>query len=87
MSPQTNPESDAYRLRFLRESLGMTRAEAALETGYSVRQLARCEAGEAVVRPAVLKALQRLQPRADSQSHDAFSFIDLFAGIFGSGQK
>jgi len=83
MSLRTHPESlSPAQARALRESLGLTRPEAAELLGFSARQVARWESGEAPVRPAVIKALEAL--RAERlPTGGALTFIDLFAGIGG----
>lgn len=83
MSLQTHPEaSPGTHARALRESLGLTRSEAAETLGFSARQVARWESGEVAVRPAVIKALESLR-QSPVPSGEAFTFIDLFAGIGG----
>lgn len=83
MSLQTNPEAaPGPRARLLRESLDLTRAQAAEILGFSARQVARWESGEVGVRPAVITALEALRD-VRIPSGGAFSFIDLFAGIGG----
>ncbi|MDX2208528.1 MAG: DNA (cytosine-5-)-methyltransferase [Gemmatimonadales bacterium] len=83
MSLQTHPETPpGGHARLLRESLDLTQAEAAVILGFSARQVARWESGEAAVRPAVIKALQALQTERIPSGGD-FTFIDLFAGVGG----
>lgn len=83
MSLQTNPENDRGALaRALRESLGLSRPQAAEVLGFSARQVARWESGEAPVRPAVIKALEALRAERMPSGSD-FDFVDLFAGIGG----
>jgi len=84
MSPRINPEPRSSRdLRRLREKLGLSREDLARGTGWSVRQVARWEAGECEVREVVFQYLLGLeQPRMRSPKPD-FTFIDLFAGIGG----
>ncbi|MGD9713970.1 MAG: DNA (cytosine-5-)-methyltransferase [Thermomicrobiales bacterium] len=72
----------AGRLRALREGLGLTLAQAGEVLGFSERQVARWESGEAAVRPVVLTALEALYEQRRSRGED-FTFIDLFAGIGG----
>ncbi|MAP96388.1 MAG: DNA (cytosine-5-)-methyltransferase [Ponticaulis sp.] len=68
----------------LRHQAGMTTEMAAVELGYSPRQIFRLDAGEIEPRKAVL---DRMRSLAGVQEHDdrftQFTFIDLFAGIGG----
>ena len=79
---QAEPDKGA-KLRQLREAIGMTREELAIQTSYSERQLARWECGEGVVREAVFQYLLGLQPKHAAPMRADFTFIDLFAGIGG----
>ena len=84
MSPRKSTEvRPPQRLRFLRESLGLTRDEVATGAGYSARQIARWESGENRVREAVFQYLIGLKPKGPSPELCSFTFIDLFAGIGG----
>jgi DNA (cytosine-5)-methyltransferase 1 len=80
MSLRTESES-ATQLRLLREGAGLTRQALAEATGYTVRHIARLEAGKGRARNAVLQYLLPLQPTP--ASGNLFRFIDLFAGIGG----
>lgn len=83
MSLRTHPEATpAARARLLRDALDLTRAQAAELLGYSARQVARWESGEAPVRPAILRTLEALRAERIPSGGD-FTFIDLFAGIGG----
>lgn len=79
MSLRTNTEP--VQLRLLRESAGLTRKALADATGYTVRHIARLEAGHGTPRKSVLQYLLPLQPAPAARG--AFRFIDLFAGIGG----
>lgn len=68
-------------LRLLRESAGLSQQDLAEATGYTVRHIARLEAGHGTPRNAVLQYLLPLQPSPPSGG--LFRFIDLFAGIGG----
>lgn len=82
MSPRKYAEPLSGKgLRKLRESLGLTREELAEKIDYSVRQVARWESGQGVVREVVRQFLIGLVPEASAASE--FTFIDLFAGIGG----
>jgi DNA (cytosine-5)-methyltransferase 1 len=59
----------------------MTRQELARATGYTVRHIARLEAGQGTPRNAVIQYLLPLQPLGPAPGQ--FRFIDLFAGIGG----
>ena len=66
----------------LRREAGLSRLEAAQQTGYSLRTIYRWEKGETVPRKAAVEYLSAVI-RAKHGSSDRFSFIDLFAGIGG----
>lgn len=84
MSPRKKPEvARAERLRALRTSLGLTRDQLAVGSGYSARTVARWESGEGRVREAVFQYLLGLQPKALGPEQAGFTFVDLFAGIGG----
>lgn len=68
----------------LRQSAGLTVAEAASLAGYDERTAHRWDTGESVPKRAVLELLRSLQPaRSRTRDKPAFRFIDLFAGIGG----
>ena len=69
----------------LRRQNGLSIAETAEQTGYSIRTIYRWDRGETEPRRAVLDSLRhRLQFLTSSRSE--FTFIDLFAGIGGLRQ-
>ena len=69
----------------LRRLSGLTIAETAKETGYSVRTIYRWDRGETTPRPALLECFRsRLQRTATEYSE--FTFVDLFSGIGGLRQ-
>jgi DNA (cytosine-5)-methyltransferase 1 len=80
MSLRRKTEAGA-QLRLLREGAGLSRKALAEATGYTVRHLARWEAGQGSPRAAVLQYLLPLQPGIPSGRD--FRFVDLFAGIGG----
>lgn len=80
MSLRTNTEPPA-QLRLLRENAGLSRKALAEATGYTIRHIARLEAGQGTPRNAVLQYLLPLQPPPSPGGR--FRFIDLFAGIGG----
>ncbi len=83
MSHRTNPEdAGPARVRELRSVLGLSQAGLARELGYSARQVARWESGEAPIRRATLRSLESMLP-AGLGAAGEFTFIDLFAGIGG----
>ncbi len=78
-----SPETD---FRKLRESAGLSLEEVAVRTTYTVRTVQRWERGESVPRKPVIEMLQDIaQERFEAQEMqpNAFTFIDLFAGIGG----
>lgn len=66
----------------LRREAGLSRCEAAKQTGYSLRTIYRWENGETVPRRAAVEYLSTLV-RENQRSFAKFFFIDLFAGIGG----
>ena len=79
-APYTDTE-----FRQLRRRTGLTIAETAMETGYSVRTIYRWDCGEAPPRRAAIDCLRtRLELRPSDRPD--FTFIDLFAGIGGLRQ-
>ena len=66
----------------LRCQAGLSRRDAAKQTGYSLRTIYRWEHGETVPRKAAVEYLSALV-REKERAADRFSFIDLFAGIGG----
>lgn len=68
----------------LRARTGLSIEEIAAETGYSIRTVYRWESGRSTPRKPVLDRLRELSV-SDGSSSDpqAFTFIDLFAGIGG----
>ena len=76
----TDTEFRQFRLRS-----GLTIAETAMETGYSVRTIYRWDRGETLPRRAALDCLRtRLKLRLSARPD--FTFVDLFAGIGGLRQ-
>ena len=71
--------------RQLRRRTGLTIAETATETGYSVRTIYRWDCGEAPPRRAAIDCLRNRLELPLSDRPD-FTFIDLFAGIGGLRQ-
>lgn len=70
----------------LRQKAGLTVPEAATRLGCAEWQVSRWENGETAPETAVLELLRAMQPtggKAYSGKSEAFSFIDLFAGIGG----
>lgn len=68
----------------LRQQAGLSVAEAASRLGYTERQVYRWENGETKPREALLELLRTLKPTGLPKTDtDAFTFIDLFAGIGG----
>lgn len=82
MSPRTNAiPASGSELRRLREALGLSRHELAVEVGYAPKTIARWESGQSTVREAAYKYLLGLMPKPAGAGQ--FTFIDLFAGIGG----
>ena len=71
--------------RQLRRRSGLTIAETATETGYSVRTIYRWDRGETPPRRAAVECL-RTRLRHHVPDGPDFTFIDLFAGIGGLRQ-
>ncbi|SFK90060.1 DNA (cytosine-5-)-methyltransferase [Methylocapsa palsarum] len=69
----------------LRQQAGLSVAEAATLTGYAERTAYRWEKGDTRPRKAVLDLLRAIKPmgKDHGQKLDAFTLIDLFAGIGG----
>ena len=70
----------------MRESVGLSQADLAARTGYSVKTITRWEQGQAKPRLAVMECLRGLlnAPSIQGASNPrSFSFVDLFAGIGG----
>jgi DNA (cytosine-5)-methyltransferase 1 len=78
-------EAIVSELRYLRERIGMSRAELAAALGYSSRQVQRWEqsgAGpKAGIRDRIMQILDKRSNQVNEES--GFRFIDLFAGIGG----
>jgi len=69
----------------LRQRSGLTIAETALETGYSVQTIYRWDKGETAPKETALESL-RTQIQLCRMKKTDFTFIDLFAGIGGLRQ-
>lgn len=82
--PVEAPHTDT-EFRQLRRRSGLTIAEAAMETGYSVRTIYRWDRGETSPRRAALDCL-RTRIQLPVPEPPDFTFIDLFAGIGGLRQ-
>jgi len=68
----------------LRHQAGLSAEALAERLGISVRTLSRYESGESRPRPPVIESLKNLVKRSPAQVPvQAFTFIDLFAGIGG----
>lgn len=68
----------------LRQKAGLGIPETAEVLGYTERQVYRWEAGENVPRKVILDKLEAVRSeRCGNPKGDAFTFIDLFAGIGG----
>jgi DNA (cytosine-5)-methyltransferase 1 len=73
-------------LKTLRERTGLSQAEFAAKTGYSVKTIQRWECGQGTPRKAVMVYLRGPASRPKSEWPDgpaSFRFVDLFAGIGG----
>lgn len=69
----------------LRKRLGLSIAESAEKTGYSIRTIYRWERGDTPARDDAIDCLRSLLPIAVRSPPD-FTFIDLFSGIGGFRQ-
>lgn len=87
MSPQRRSRKNSHitDLRLLRETIGLSQAELAAKTGYSVKTIHRWECGEGKARRAVMEYLQSARHTAIAETSGTrkFRFVDLFAGIGG----
>lgn len=87
MSPQRSPRKEITPAEFkaLRESIGLSQADAADRVGYCSKTIHRWETGLSKPRKAAFDTLNisRNQPPADRPDKTSFKFIDLFAGIGG----
>jgi len=70
-------------LKRLREDSGLSQADLAVRTGYSLKTIHRWESGSGEPRRAVLEYLRGIVDPRPSQTKSDFRFIDLFAGIGG----
>lgn len=87
MSPRRSAPTgiEAPEIRQLREHLGLSQAEVADRTGYTIKTVQRWEGGKSVPKRAVLECLRPLQYGVEQPvvRPKSFRFIDLFAGIGG----
>lgn len=86
MSPRKDAKGlDPAEIRSLRERLGLSQADLASRTGYTVKTIQRWESGLSIPRRAVFECLWPLQYGASSAApaRTSFRFVDLFAGIGG----
>lgn len=87
MSPRRSAPKglDLPEIRLLREHLGLSQAEVAARTGYTIKTVQRWEGGRSVPKRAVFECLRPLQYGVEqaTQGPRSFRFVDLFAGIGG----
>lgn len=82
MSPRRKANDvSGYELRRLREGLGLSQQQLALQVGYDTKTIGRWESGQSRVREVVYQYLLGLMPQPAATGQ--FTFIDLFAGIGG----
>ncbi|RYG99117.1 MAG: DNA (cytosine-5-)-methyltransferase [Alphaproteobacteria bacterium] len=67
----------------LRQQAGLSVPEAAIQLGYTERQIYRFDAGEAEPRKSAVELLRMMVPEPAEKKDTKFTFIDLFAGIGG----
>ncbi len=87
MSPERRPRKEISpgEFRALRESIGLSQADAADKVGYSAKTIHRWETGVSKPRKAAFDILNssRNHAPAEPSGKKSFKFIDLFAGIGG----
>lgn len=86
MSPRKDTKTEETTdIRLLRERLGLSQAELAARTGYTIKTIQRWEGGLSAPRRAVFECLWPLQQGVLdlSPGRRPFRFVDLFAGIGG----
>jgi DNA (cytosine-5)-methyltransferase 1 len=85
MSPRKYTKAqDTTGIQPLREQLGLSQADLASRTGYTIKTIQRWEAGLSTPRRAVFECLRpQQQYDAVGQGRKKFRFVDLFAGIGG----
>ncbi|MGF9562955.1 DNA (cytosine-5-)-methyltransferase [Neorhizobium sp. BT27B] len=72
------------KFSMLKLQSGLSEEELAERLGYNSRQIRRWDSGNQEPRLSVMLAMQRLVPEVEAASEgNAFTFIDLFAGIGG----